>query len=199
MPFFKGYLTGLALIVLIGPVFFVLLHSTLEKGKLQGFAVATGIFISDVIIVVLCSVGFAEFFKTRAFQTWSALGGGIILLGFGIFYIFKPGLETDKKYKYSDSIFGFFVKGFLINFVNPFVFLVWIGIIASSSSSYGYNFNLAIFLTGVVLGIYTLDLSKVILAHKIKILFNQNVLRKVFRISGVLLIIFGLRLISTYN
>ena len=92
MPLLEGYLTGLALIVLIGPVLFVLLRATLERGRPHGFAVALGIFVSDVIAVLLCTLGLARFLRDGQVQMWLALGGGGPWLGVEAVF---PGLAVS--------------------------------------------------------------------------------------------------------
>ena len=94
MPFVEGYLTGLALIVLIGPVLFVLLRTTLDQGRAAGFAVVAGIFVGDVIAVLLCAYGVAGAIQQRWLQVYLALGGGLLLLGLGVRYLLRPGTNT---------------------------------------------------------------------------------------------------------
>lgn len=196
MPLLEGYATGLALIVLIGPVLFVLLKSTLELGRIHGFAVASGIFVSDIIAVLLCSFGVARYFASPHVQTWIAIAGGVLLLGFGLWYTLVPTVADPETIRLDvASLFGCFVKGFLVNFLNPFVFMVWIGIIGVATARHGYDLDLAWFLTGTVLGILTLDSLKVIFAHRIRPFLKPKILKSVFRVSGVLLIGFGIRLI----
>ena len=191
MSFFQGYLAGLALIVLIGPVLFVLIQATLEYGKASGFMVAFGIFVSDIIAVLLVAYGASGFFQDADNQFWLALGGGAILLGLGIKYVISPGMKEPKELKVTrKDLLGFFIKGFAVNFINPFVFMVWIGIIGGADAD--PEINLFWFLSGTLLGILTLDSLKVVFAHKIRPLLQPKVLKVIFRISGILLILFGL-------
>ena len=60
MAFIEGYLLGLLLIVLIGPVLFVLLNITLTQGRRHGIAVALGICMSDLGLVWLLFQGSAQ-------------------------------------------------------------------------------------------------------------------------------------------
>ncbi len=197
MVFLEGYALGLALIVFIGPVFFTLLKSTLQYGVLSGLWVALGIFISDVVCVLFCTFGAAAFFKDQDNQFWIGIIGGLLLIGMGLKYLLFPTLtkqDTQLNLKASDYL-GFFAKGFLVNFVNPFVFLVWIGIIKMASVKYGgFNQDLGIYLTGALLGILTTDSAKAFFGHRLKVFLNPNFLRWVYRSIGVLLIVFGIRM-----
>jgi len=196
MAFLEGYATGLALIMLIGPVLFVLLGATLERGRGPGFAVALGIFVSDIVAVLLCTFGVAPHLQAPGVARWLALGGGALLLGFGVFYLVAPGVKAARDVKLdARGWLGFFVRGFGVNFVNPFVFMVWIGIIGAATVRHGFDLDLAWFLSGTLLGILTLDSLKVIFAHRIRPLLAPRVLRILFGVSGVVLVGFGLRLV----
>ncbi len=195
MVFLEGFAVGLALVVLIGPVLLVLVSTTVEKGKGSGLAVAFGIFVSDIVAVGLCSLGFARLFLNPEVTPWIGLCGGLLLIGIGLRYLYSPASRAKLKSRNTaTSIFGFFTKGFLVNFVNPFVFVVWLGIIAGATSRHGVGRDLVLFLSGSVLGVFTLDVMKVFLANSIKHVLRQNFLKWTFRVSGVLLFIFGLRL-----
>ncbi|MCB9232503.1 MAG: LysE family transporter [Bacteroidia bacterium] len=192
MAFLQGYLAGLALVVLIGPVLFVLIQSTLQYGKASGFMVAFGIFVSDIIAVVLCTYGAGNFFQHPASQFWLAMGSSIILLGFGLKYLLSPSMKDPGELKITrKGLIGFFLKGFAVNFINPFVFMVWLGIIGMAETTHGAGEGLFLFLTGTLLGILTLDTAKVFLAHKIRPLLQPKILKVIFRISGGLLAVSG--------
>ena len=198
MAFFEGYVIGLALIVFIGPVFFNLLKSTLQYGIVSGLWVAFGIFISDVVCVLLCAFGAAAFFKNQNNQFLIGTIGGVILILLGFKYLLFPMIKTkeEKLTLNTSDYFGFFAKGFLVNFVNPFVFLVWLGIIKMASIKYGgFNQDLGLYLSGALLGILTTDSAKAFFANRLKVLLNPDFLCWVYRSIGVLLIGFGCRMI----
>ena len=122
MIFLEGYLVGLGLILLIGPVFFTLLQSTLQYDYKSGLAVALGIFVSDVICVLLCSLGVAPLLEQSHNQLIFSCLGAIMLFGFGLTFLLKPVLDfkTTLKLKATDYV-SFFAKGFLVNFVNQVI------------------------------------------------------------------------------
>lgn len=196
MAFFEGLLVGFAFVVFIGPVFFTLLHSAIQFGYRSGVAVALGIFTSDIIIVSMCTLGAAAFLKNPENQFWIALIGATFLIGLGLKYIISPQYKTKEKVDISSFRYiDFFVKGFLINFLNPFVYAVWIGIISKGSYSHGIEKGLFFYLAGTLIGILSTDLIKVFFAEKIKILFQPKSLIWILRVIGVGLIGFGVRLL----
>ena len=195
MSFLKGFLLGLSFIIFIGPVLFTLLKSTLQYGLKSGLAVAFGIFISDVIAVLLCLFGSAAFFKDFNNQFYIAIVGGVILVALGLKYIFKPNLQLDHQLELKKlHYFNFFAKGFLINFINPFVFIIWIGVIALAKNTYGWNSDLGLYLVGTLLAILLTDTLKALFSHRLKSLLQPKMLRPIYQVIGCLLVVFGFRL-----
>lgn len=200
--FFHGFLVGLGFIIFLGPVFFYLLKSTLQKGFWVGFFVALGIVIGDFTAITICSFGAIPFFKNPDNQFWIGILGGIILLGMGLKFLLKPESkrEKDEKMQLPQKVskaghLSYFAQGFLINFVNPFVFVVWIGIIGYAETEYGYSTDLFVFLGAALMGIFSTDLSKVYFAQKIKKFMTPLFLNRLYRVFGAALIIFGIRVL----
>jgi len=197
MPvFLDGFLVGLALMFLIGPVFFTLLKTSLQHGVRAGSAVALGIFISDIIVVTLCVFGASVFLKNDSSKFYLALIGGVVLVLLGLRYFLKKKVNTDELIQLKVSHYaGFFSKGFIVNFVNPFVFAVWIGIIKIAGDKHGYDEKLTIYLAGTLLAIFSTDLLKVFLAAKIKHFLKPEILMFLYKVIGVVLVLLGLRLL----
>ncbi len=196
MAFLEGYLVGLGLVVLIGPVFFTLLSATLQQGQNAGLAVALGIFVSDIICVLLCSFGWSAFFQNTSNQYYIGLVGAALLISFGFGYILRPTPSIEQPYALKASNYAsHFTKGFLVNFVNPFVFLVWLSIIGMASGKYGFSRQLAAFLTAALLGILTTDSLKALFANHIKRFLTPKVFRIIHKSIGWILLAFGLTML----
>lgn len=183
------------MIVFIGPVVFTLLKATLEKGTKAGVMVASGIIVSDIVVILICLAGAIPFFENENNQFWIALFGSILLLLLGIKYMMseeQEGLmktETSKR----DAATSF-TNGFLVNFINPFVFMVWIGIIVLAESNYGSGWSLWTFILAILLGIYSQDLVKVFFAKKIKPFLDPKKLMRTYQFLGILMLAFSIRL-----
>ncbi len=197
MPvFLDGFLVGLALIILIGPVFFTLLKTSLQHGVVAGSMVAIGIFISDVLAVLLCVFGASAYLKSEESKFYLALAGGVILIAMGVRYFLKKKTTAEETIELKVKHYaGFFTKGFLVNFVNPFVFAVWLGIIAVAGNKHGFDVDLGIYLSGTLLAIFICDMSKVFLAGKIKNILKPQILFVLYKIIGVCLVLLGMRLL----
>jgi len=196
VAFAEGFLIGLGMVIFIGPVFFTLIKSALSYGFWAGMMVALGIFISDVVCVGLCSFGAIPYFKNPENQFWLALGGSFILVSIGLKYLIKPNTNVDKDLKLRAGHYTtYFAKGFIVNFVNPFVFLVWIGVIGLAQTKHGSGQELWVFLGAALLGILVTDSAKVVFADRIKKLIQPKFLRKAYQVIGVVMIGFGMRLL----
>lgn len=157
--------------------------------------VAFGIFISDVVCVGLCAFGAIPFFENPLNQHWLAIAGSVILFGIGLKYLIKPNVNTDADLKLKAGQYtAYFAKGFLVNFVNPFVFLVWITAIGAGQERHGVE-GLWVFLGAALIAVLITDTTKVVFAHRIKKLIQPKFLLRAYQVIGVVMVGFGFRLL----
>jgi threonine/homoserine/homoserine lactone efflux protein len=112
----------------------------------------------------------------------------------GLRYYFKPSLKTEgKEIKLKASKYvGFFTKGFVVNFVNPFVFTVWFGYITIAQNKYDDYNDQVLFLTAALIGIFSTDILKAAFAHLLKIFLRIDWLTRIYKIIGIILILSGI-------
>lgn len=195
MAILVGLLLGLSTLAFIGPVFFYLLKSSMESGVKAGIAVALGIIAGDIICVFLALYGSKPFFENPTYQFWLAIIGGILLLSMGLKYIIRPNVNTDVESKIKQkSLAIYFTNGFLVNFVNPFVFAVWLGFVSYNQSQFE-NSGTALSLIITLTVIFSTDVLKAIFAQKLAGMIRPEKLKKIFRFFGVLMALFGIRLL----
>jgi len=193
----EGLTLGLILAVSLGPIFLALTHTSIEKGTLPGLVVGSGIWISDILFVVLLYRFIASIkhtIESPSFNFWMSMSGALFLIIFGIvLFIKKPSLDySHVKLKKGDYI-GFWLKGFLINTANPFTFVFWIGVI--STYVIGRNLSakdLILFLSTIIIVIVVSDTAKVYLANFLKKWLTIRHINIVTNLSSIILIIFGL-------
>lgn len=196
MSLFQGFLVGLATVIFIGPVFFYLLSASIEFGLGGGIIVALGIIVSDLAVLLICYQGLAKLLTQEISQIWLSFIGAIILMVMGIWNIFfkkiKPATGQKATSKRRTILF---TKGFLINFVNPFVFAVWIGLLSYAQSNWLDAVEGKIYISGVLIGIFSTDVTKVVLSKYLQNWLNPKRLTLLYRGIGLLMMAFGFRLV----
>lgn len=193
---FSGIATGLLIAILPGPVFFTLLKTSLNQGFKNGFFVAMGIAVSDMLYIVITERGLSALMDNDDFKSFMGYAGGALLMIVGISAFVLPlkqgprDLGAGKGYKRS------FARGFMINLINPFVLLFWISTVSlvSLGDSFNEHEKLAYF-SSAISTIFFSDLLKSYTATRISQWITPQMLKRINKISGVALIVFGGRLI----
>ena len=195
MALFTGLLLGLGTLLFIGPVFFYLIKSTLESGFKAGIFVALGIILGDILCLLIALYGSSEFMAQPTFVLWASIIGGTLLLFMGLKYVLKPNLDTTVKGRLQrSSLLVYGINGFLINFVNPFVFAVWFGFVSYTKAL--YDNGTALFSLLITLSvIFSTDVLKALFAERISHLIEPQKLKNIFRVFGFLMICFSIRLL----
>lgn len=191
-----GIYLGLALAILLGPIFIVLIQSSLEKGARAGLTAAAGIWISDIIIVGLTLLFIKRIdviVRDPNFIYWMGLIGGIVLIVVGILNIIKKStLDLDSHEIDASGWFGFLSKGFIVNTFNPFTFIFWLSTITSYVATKQLdNQESQLFVGAIILTIIVTDTLKVLLAKMIRKKINEKTLTIINKVAGSALVIFG--------
>jgi len=194
MSLLHGLGLGLAMIAFIGPVFFTLLKASLDHGFKAGVAVATGIMLSDILALLLCLLGAKPFFEEEGNHFFIAVVAGIILILIGLKYVLAPKARAGQaKTLKKKELLTYLTAGFMVNFINPFVFIVWIALVLHGQDSFGSGPSLWVFFLGVILGIFSTDILKAYFAQKLSLFLDTERLKKVYLLIGVAMIAFGIR------
>lgn len=191
----EGLGWGLATALLLGPVFFTLLRAALDHGFKGGVLVAVGIIASDILALFICATGARAVFGGVVDGQALALVGGILLFVLGLLYALrKPRNGVPKPALRKRDALGLFTSGFLVNFVNPFVFAIWTGLALHGTNAYDHPSDRAGFFTAVLIGIFLCDLLKAWLAPRLARLLSEHVMRWVYRGIAFVLILSSARL-----
>lgn len=197
----QGFKFGIVLAFLVGPVFFALLQTSVERGFRTGLIMALGISLSDAIYVVVCYFGLAQFINDPSFHTQMAYIGGSILILFGLYNLLIKAWRNESNRvnagDYTKNSFRYFFKGFVINGFSPTVPLFWIGTISLATIDLGYtNGNdISIFFGALLLTVLITDITKAYLAGKLRNIITTRVLRITNIVLGLALLGFGIKLI----
>lgn len=80
----KGIISGIVLAFLVGPVFFTILQTSIERGFGSGALVAIGVSLNDAFYITLTYLGIYQIFDRGNFREYLAYFGGIVLLNLNI-------------------------------------------------------------------------------------------------------------------
>jgi threonine/homoserine/homoserine lactone efflux protein len=197
---FNGFKLGIVLAFLIGPVFFTIIQTSVERGFKNGVLVSLGVSLSDILYVAICYFGLVQFINEPGFRQYLAYAGGGILVLFGLYHLFvksRKNIRTALEVEGSKKMYRYLVKGFIINGLSPMVLIFWIGTISVASMDFGYSlgYEFFIFFGMVLVTVLATDILKAYLADKLRRLITKRLMMIVNIIVGICLIIFGARLI----
>jgi threonine/homoserine/homoserine lactone efflux protein len=196
MSFIEGLLLGLSTIVFIGPVFFLILQNTLAYGKLAGLYIALGILLSDIVYILLFKYSLYEHLSTITNSKYFYWGFSLLLFAAGISSMLKKKNKAGKLLKNSPTIL--FTKGFLINFVNPFVFLFWLGIYNYVQNKFPSNTEQIRYFTAAMISILAIDVVRILFSSYLKKRLTNSILKKLNFGIGILFICLSIYLLIQY-
>ncbi len=194
-PILKGVLSGLAYGLLIGPLFFMNIRTTLRDGMWQGMTLVAGAFTSDLLLVLASWWGagkLAAVTNDGVFQSWFGLVCGLLLFGFGVSAVWPRNRNFAGQMSGNQPVakrHHAYLQGFSINSTNPSNWLFWIGVAtaAKAEAPNGSEMHTRLFMAATLIALFLTDLSKVLLAHQIGRRLNPGVPEKIVRFAGIIL------------
>jgi len=171
---------------ILGPVFFTLLRNSLQKGVKDGLITALGIVVSDIAVAGICYYFAGSFLGQYVELPIVKFIAAAILISFGVSFIRKPINEiSGNPIQATRGRFTSFAQGFIVNFANPAVFLLWIAFITLAKSTYSSPADISIYLIGILLGVFITDAGKALGAARLAPYLKSSWLKKIFKVLGV--------------
>ena len=208
---------GFLLSVMVGPVFFVLLETSITKGIRAALALDIGVFISDILYIMFALSFVDQISSINSGENKLIFGfiGGSIFIIYGIFYFFKKSKMADLTLEAENTskevgaapkdylLLG--LKGFILNIANPAVIFYWLSILSLAAQSVPDNTKnpntwILLFIS-ILLGTYFgFDILKVFAAKKLRTLVNQNLLNALNILIGLIFLLTGVfQLIKSFQ
>lgn len=191
----KGLAMGLLLAISVGPVIFTIIKQSINNGREGGFSFVAGVWLSDVMWVLLSNI-FSEFVTSLLdFKKPIAIAGSVFLISMGVFYLFfkkvnlhpedikLPPLQKSDHAKLA-------IAGFLINTLNPAVLAFWLTSATALAVTHTLKERIIIFCTCLFINMAA-DVAKVTLAGKLRSKLTIKNIRLINRVSGFILLVFG--------
>jgi threonine/homoserine/homoserine lactone efflux protein len=202
----KAVVTGLILSIMFGPVFFVLLETSIRRGIRAALAFDAGVFVSDLIYILIAYLFFSEisnFAQGKNEHTLKIIGGLLFII-YGSVSFFKQPKEpkqddSGKVVHNSRDYMMLFVKGLLLNLANPLIVFYWFSVMAlaaKESTTTEIYAPMLLYLGTLLFVFFFIDTLKIFGAKKLRPFITQSVLKSLNRITSSILFLFGVVLIS---
>lgn len=194
---------------MIGPVFFVLLETSIRKGVRSAIALDAGVLVSDLIYILI-----AYFFYSQVASITgdgennenAKIVGGSLFIVYGLVTFFKKLKKTEideegNVIQNQKDYLVLFIKGFFLNFANPFVILYWFSVMTLASKQSQSPINggdstpIMFFIAVILITFFSFDLLKIIGAKKLRPLVTDNLLKALNQLTGIVFLGFGILLI----
>jgi len=192
---------GFFLSFMIGPVFFVLLETSITKGFRAAMTFDLGVLLGDIVFILIAFFSSYRLITSIKDQPALFVFGGILMLTYGIISFFK--LRKTSKLPVDEvaveiirkDYFGLFAKGFLLNFINIGVLAFWLAIIITVGPKLDMNQNrMMVFFAAVLMSYFITDLFKILLAKKLRAYLNPSNIIKIKKLISIVLMVSGLLL-----
>ena len=186
---------------MIGPVFFVLIETSVTKGFRAAVAFDLGVIIADIIFIGVAYFSSFQLLENLSNQPGLYVFGGTILAVYGLIIFLKKPKRNDLKAQLSKSFkvnyIELFIKGFLLNFINVGVLIFWLGIIIVTGPSLENDINrFYVFFGSLIVAYFITDLFKILLAKQLKKQLTPKIILKIKKLLGIILLICGMVLIT---
>lgn len=214
----QGALLGLSLSFMVGPLLFAIVQASLERGFRAGFALAAGIWTSDLLYIVLVYQGVDALAALTAlpdFRIWAGLAGGLVLVFFGLGSLLRQKVPTaDDHHTTADRVLdaldgqeppgiehnwmrwgypGYWLRGFLLNTINPFTVFFWLGIASAVIVPNQWTPKETLtFFGGMLFALIVTDTLKAYAAKRVRHFLTPRHTRWVQRGIGLVLLVFGI-------
>ena len=196
---------SLATVFGMGPAFFTLVQTSINRGFKQAVMFALGVAANDIAMILLCIMTSVQV-VIKGNQLYFGVAAGIILILFGVFTYRRKtapnaienaadnNMPADDK---NTNWLTYIMKGFALNILNPFVWLFWIGAVALVSGNMEGNRLAVVSFFAITMSVcITCDVLKAYGAAALKRFFNPRRITVMNKITGIILISFGLFFIA---
>lgn len=192
---------GLVLSFMVGPVFFVLLETSITKGFRSAIVFDFGVVLGDIFFIAIAYLGSYRLISSLKDKPALFIFGGIIMLSYGIISFLK--LKKEEKINDEEidrdilkrNYGSLFVKGFLLNVINIGVLGFWLAVIISVGPKLHMQTpRMMTFFTSVIVTYLLVDCLKIVLAKQLKTKMTPTNILKIKKGISIVLMIFGVAL-----
>lgn len=184
---------GLSLSFAAGPIFFVVIETSIANGRKKALLLDLGSVCADLVFIALAFWG-SQSLIDFLHQAWVISLAALGLIIYGIYSIWK----SRKTVQFSNDLSltrkrWFFLKGFMINILNLGTLFYWLTATVAIGSVLHHDREHMLIFFGLVILIYLLiDWFKIGFASRFKARLKGRGIQLVERIMGIVMIGLGL-------
>lgn len=196
----NALLIGFFMAFMIGPVFFMLIQTSILKGARAAIVFDLGVVLADVSFILIAYYGSRPLLERIKDDPRLFFIGGLVLIIYGLITYFdkenkKEAVESAKTIEVpivKNNYLKLFFKGYFLNFINVGVLAFWLGTVLVIGPSLKMNQNtIFTYFSVIILGYFITDLGKILLAKQLKDKLTPNVIYRVKKVMGIILIVCG--------
>jgi threonine/homoserine/homoserine lactone efflux protein len=195
---------GFFLSFMIGPVFFVLLETSVVKGFKAAIVFDLGVVLADIIFIIIAF--FSSYRLIQSIKNDPALFifGGLVMLTYGIISFAKNNKELKKSIDEIDpkelektNYLSLFIKGFFLNFINIGVLGFWLAILITVGPQLELQTSrMLTFFSTLIVTYFITDIFKILLAKQLRNKLNPKNILLIKKVISIILIVCGVFLLS---
>lgn len=189
---------------MIGPVFFVLLETSVVKGFRAAVVFDLGVVFADIVFILIAFFSSYRLIQSIKDDPALFIFGGLVMLTYGIISFVKNKKESKKSLDEIDpkelaktNYFSLFIKGFFLNFINIGVLGFWLAILITIGPQLELKASRMItFFSTLIVSYFITDIFKILLAKQLRNKLNPKNILLIKKFISIVLIICGVVLLS---
>lgn len=196
---------GFFLSFMIGPVFFVLLETSVIKGFRAAIFFDLGVVLADIVFITIAFFSSYRLIQSIKDDPALFIFGGLVMLTYGIISFINNRKESrktnideiDPKELAKTNYLTLFIKGFFLNFINIGVLGFWLAILITIGPQLELKTSrMLTFFTTLILTYFVTDIFKILLAKQLRNKLNPKNILLIKKFISIVLIISGVFLLS---
>jgi len=201
LEFLPAVPLGILLSFSFGPLFFILLETSISKGIKQAFFIDVGVVAADITFFSVAYFGASKLI-TEENQPALFVLGGVLLSSYGLLSFFKTYKKRKKQQKgkvkviQTPNLFSLAIKGYLLNIINVAVLFFWTGVLFVIGPKFEMETGKIWFFFLATVSTYILvNLCKYYFASKLKTKLTDSILYKMKQVLNLFVFVFGVYLV----
>lgn len=196
---------GFFLSFMIGPVFFVLLETSVVKGFRAAIVFDAGVVLADIVFITIAFFSSYRLIQSIKDDPALFIFGGLVMLTYGIISFVNNRKESrkvtideiDPKELAKTNYLTLFIKGFFLNFINIGVLGFWLAILITIGPQLELKTSrMLTFFSTLIVTYFVTDIFKILLAKQLRSQLNAKNILLIKKFISIVLIISGLFLLS---